>query len=743
MKIRTNAFLLALGLMGGNAGADTIAPGDVTAVLGPNFFVDEAVTGGGDFAATVANFNRDFTMPLLPSGSGGTQVTINGIGWACAGNGVLATSATVTISYLGADGVVGGGDDVVIGTRTDNATKVNYGTEYVWKFTTPMNQIITGTASATMFRVSITSTGGTISYKTTSAFAPAKISVAGSGAAVNTVDNDMDGLADSSEDGGGVYQSVTMTGTDPTKPDTDGDGLLDGAEVFGDAATGFTSDPNKIDTDGDGLDDKAEITGSANGAYSNEATNPNKKDTDGDGLNDNLEIANGTNPNAVDTDLDGISDGDEVLVYMTNPLSTDTDGDGLPDGWEIAHGLNPTVSTGNDGANGDPDGDMLVNINEYNLGFNSTDPQDSDSDNDGLTDKFEFDSTGLAQFLDPNRRDFDNDGLGDKYEIDNGLDAFSNADFDNDTYSDFDEVKLYGSNPKDPASFPGDGTAPAVGSFTPIKKFGSIFVGGTLPLPPMAGDPASLNTAIINEVRQGGGDVNFASGIASFTTVYPNIIQAAGTPVSITGLSLVLSTGGSSVNASGDILVEFYDPQAADGNADFKGVDQETLVGTAKGTLAVVGATGVYYWAFANPVNFTSAGKSLAVRVSNTSGLSFKLDGGTAGLRYPNQGGAPVDTNASVRYTLFGTGGIIANVGTKITSVARTGNSYTINFTGTPAAGATFKVLGSPDLVTPFAAAAVNVQTPIAETAPGIYSVVLDVSADGPKHFYRIETTTP
>ncbi|MBN2152852.1 MAG: PKD domain-containing protein [Candidatus Lokiarchaeota archaeon] len=62
----------------------------------------------------------------------------------------------------------------------------------------------------------------------------------------------------------------------PLKPDTDGDGLLDGAEVNG--TNGWITDPTLLDTDGDGWNDTREIEV--------EHTNPLEADTDGDGVRD-------------------------------------------------------------------------------------------------------------------------------------------------------------------------------------------------------------------------------------------------------------------------------------------------------------------------------------------------------------------------------------------------------------------------------------------------------------------------
>jgi parallel beta-helix repeat protein len=60
----------------------------------------------------------------------------------------------------------------------------------------------------------------------------------------------------------------------------------------------------------------------------------------------------------------------------------DSDGDGMPDEWEILYGLNPSI----DDADGDPDGDHLINVNEY---LNGTDPSNSDTDGDSLVDGWE------------------------------------------------------------------------------------------------------------------------------------------------------------------------------------------------------------------------------------------------------------------------------------------------------------------------------------------------------------------
>ncbi|MHA2253594.1 MAG: vWA domain-containing protein, partial [Candidatus Kariarchaeaceae archaeon] len=61
----------------------------------------------------------------------------------------------------------------------------------------------------------------------------------------------------------------------------------------------------------------------------------------------------------------------------------DTDGDGLPDHWEIFYGLDHLNATGIHGATGNPDWDLLYNIDEF---FHGTNPMNPDTDSGGQAD---------------------------------------------------------------------------------------------------------------------------------------------------------------------------------------------------------------------------------------------------------------------------------------------------------------------------------------------------------------------
>jgi outer membrane protein OmpA-like peptidoglycan-associated protein len=168
--------------------------------------------------------------------------------------------------------------------------------------------------------------------------------------------------------------------TDPGNPDTDGDGLSDGEEVFI-----YKTDPLKLDTDGDGLSDTDEVK-----KY---MTNPNSADTDSDLLSDGEEINTySTNPLKYNSDDDDFSDSDEVLIYKTNPLRADSDGDGLSDGGEI-------------------------------LTF-KTDPLNIDTDGEGLSDGDEV----IKYKTDPNKTDTDSGSVDDFTEIRRGTDPLDPED---------------------------------------------------------------------------------------------------------------------------------------------------------------------------------------------------------------------------------------------------------------------------------------------------------------------------
>lgn len=104
-------------------------------------------------------------------------------------------------------------------------------------------------------------------------------------------DVDSDGLMNEYEE---------EVGTDPSLPDTDGDGVPDGIEELNETDPQDASDFEVTDSDGDGVADPVEVTF---------GSNPLSKDADNDQLSDPAEILFGFDPTNPDTNHDGIVDG--------------------------------------------------------------------------------------------------------------------------------------------------------------------------------------------------------------------------------------------------------------------------------------------------------------------------------------------------------------------------------------------------------------------------------------------------
>ncbi len=107
-------------------------------------------------------------------------------------------------------------------------------------------------------------------------------------------DNDNDGLSNTQETTNPACPSASGP-TDPLKPDTDGDGALDGYEcLMGTDPANATSKPPVpacIDTDGDFVPDGTEVRGWG--------TNPSVVDSDGDGKSDGVEVYDVTGDSVV------------------------------------------------------------------------------------------------------------------------------------------------------------------------------------------------------------------------------------------------------------------------------------------------------------------------------------------------------------------------------------------------------------------------------------------------------------
>lgn len=177
----------------------------------------------------------------------------------------------------------------------------------------------------------------------------------------------------------GGYQ-YTNSAYEDDGTDTDGDGVTDAQEregwevwidSFGQASSGQDTYLNVL--------------------HYRVTSDPTRDDTDSDGLNDNVEFLIKSDPRKFDSDGDGLWDAEEWNQWLTSPTNIDTDGDsrGNPDAplapnQAIFDGLelfDPAVLRL---PQGHPD--RIVRAR-------ATSPTLSDTDGDGVSDFDEFDST--------------------------------------------------------------------------------------------------------------------------------------------------------------------------------------------------------------------------------------------------------------------------------------------------------------------------------------------------------------
>ncbi|MGB2402349.1 MAG: BACON domain-containing protein [Akkermansiaceae bacterium] len=276
------------------------------------------------------------------------------------------------------------------------------------------------------------------------------------------VDSDNDGLLGITE---------VALGTDPRTADTDRDGLLDGEEF----------NPFEVVTGAfswfDSREDAEESSASSLIVIDSEEKQVRVMSALGGSLDADLWIG-GINITGIPHDeFDWLEDPFDPVVYANWA-------ENQPNSFFGATAIKLQVDFEWDDAN-------ILEARGYLLERDQTNPLDSDSDDDGLTDGLEVKTYGT----DPNEEDTDGDGLNDGPEIDAGTDPFDtdsdddgrtdgeevngpiftnplNADSDGDGISDFDEVN--GTDPSDPND-PNDPVDGGGGSFEdgdPKRDFG-------------------------------------------------------------------------------------------------------------------------------------------------------------------------------------------------------------------------------------------------------------------------------
>ena len=171
--------------------------------------------------------------------------------------------------------------------------------------------------------------------------------------------------------------------------DNDGDGISDMDEIVGSIATSEDAIEGRFggDCDGDGIHDPVGSPEHPNDCDGDTIPDYMDEDSDGDTIPDRVEgmkiVTDVYARYSQDADGDGLLDKDEVGEDPLHPrdtdgdtipdyLDTDSDGDGLSDKWEREHS-----AEGYDPYKEDSDGDGASDLIEFGAGTNPGDPNDN------------------------------------------------------------------------------------------------------------------------------------------------------------------------------------------------------------------------------------------------------------------------------------------------------------------------------------------------------------------------------
>ncbi len=310
-------------------------------------------------------------------------------------------------------------------------------------------------------------------------------------------DSDGDGITDAVEKGNGANPLDTDgDGTPDFRDlDSDGDGITDATEGTTDTDGDGTPDYRDLDSDGDGKTDQSEGNVDTDG---DGTPNFRDLDSDGDGVLDAVDVCplinglgstNGCPPDSdgdgladvddSDDDNDGILDTVEAAACSPSAATCDTDGDGIPnilDTDSDGDGISDVIEAGGTDVDRDGKADGAPDVNGIPAsasgglsppntdGTGSSNPYDTDSDGDGISDAIEK-GTGAAL------ADTDGDNIPDYLDLDSDGDGISDAvegsvDTDGDGIPNFRDLDSDGDGIPDAT----EGVTDADGDGTPNYK---------------------------------------------------------------------------------------------------------------------------------------------------------------------------------------------------------------------------------------------------------------------------------